>query len=151
MRNNSYETNPNINCIKNSVIKLIILTFVTFTVYYPIWFLKVRTKINNLKSYKKIGSFIPIIVLILTAIYMILAFLEGFTEGFGPNIFHIEYLSIISDYLGYVLIAGDIALLIQCFKIRTILLDHYGDRISISIMATFFFQIFYLQYKINKL
>lgn len=151
MHNISCEIDPNINCIKNSIVKIIFLTFITLFIYYPIWFLKVRKTINKLKSKKKIGSIVPTIVLSMTVAYIIISFLEGFMEGFNPDNIYNVYLANIPDYLNYLLIAGDICLFVLCFKIRRILLDHYAERISISILATFFFQIFYLQHKLNKI
>lgn len=140
-----------INLIKKSVIKIIFLTIITLSLYFPVWFLKVRPFINKLKSDKKVGSALPIIVIIMTSLYFIMLFLEGFIEGFNQNNLYIGYLSNISNFLEYSLIILDIGLLIQCFKIRRILLDHYDRKINISKIATFFFEIFYLQYKINKL
>jgi len=47
-----------------------------------------------------------------------------------------------------------ILLLVQCFKVRLIFNEHFNvylkRDISFSKAATFFFQLFYLQYKINR-
>ena len=115
------------------------------------WILKVRSTINKLNSDRKIGATIPIIFLVIAAIYLISAFFEGGIEGISPGSVYVSYLSTVSSYLFYLLIIGDIALLLQCFKIRRILLDHYGANLNISALATFFLEMFYLQHKINKL
>lgn len=145
------ESKRDISSIKQSVFKIVILTIITFYFYPPIWILKVRHTINNLNSNKKISSIIPIMFLVLAAIYLIAAFFEGGIEGISPSSAYVGYLSTLSNYLFYLLIIGNIVLLLQCFKIRRILLDHYGANLNISAWATFFLEIFYLQHKINRL
>ena len=47
-----------------------------------------------------------------------------------------------------------LTLLFQCFKVKNIFNDHYstlyGNNIKFSGILTFFLQIYYLQYKVNR-
>ncbi len=149
MHNNS--SSVDITSIKHSVLKIVILTVITFFFYPPVWILKVRPTVNRLNSNRKISATIPVVFLVIATIYLIAAFFEGGIEGISPGSVYVSYLSTFSSYLFYLLIIGNIAILLLCFKIRRILLDHYGPNLNISALATFFLEIFYLQHKINKL
>jgi hypothetical protein len=78
--------------------------------------------------------------------------LEGFGEGLGQR----DLIAVSKGLEGFAqflnLVAG-IALLIQSFKVRRMLTEHLaartGQPVSFSGPGTFFFQILYLQHKIN--
>ena len=78
------------------------------------------------------------------------------TEGFGEGLGRGDILAVSKGLEGFAqflnLVAG-IALLIQSFKVRRMLTEHLaslGQPRPISGVATFFFQILYLQHKINQ-
>jgi tetratricopeptide (TPR) repeat protein len=120
---------------KMSVPLLVLLVAVTLGFYYPIWFLKRRNALNRLRSTEKIGSGVFIFAIVTISIGCLIPWLS--------DVENIEKI--------FVLVAG-IPLLIQCFKVRRILHEHFNPSSeveTISAVATFFFQIYYLQYKIN--
>lgn len=129
---------------KTNVLLLIFLTFITFGIYSPIWFLKRRKAINNLHSKKKLGSAVFIFIIVVQSIGLLYFFIA--LTGEMPEMSREAERGI------DVLIA--IPLLVQSFKVRRIFHDHFsiyfkgGPRLSG--LATWFFQIFYLQHKINK-
>jgi len=65
-----------------------------------------------------------------------------------------EGISAIDALTGFDGIIG-IILIVQGFKVRRIFINHFNSQlqgeISFSGVATFFFHIYYLQYKINRL
>lgn len=136
--------------LKKSVLKVVLLTFFTLFLYYPVWFLQKRHVFNNLNSPKKVTKKIPVIALLMILFCTCAAFFEGASKEIALLS---PYISYISPYLIYISILIDVLLIYQSFVVRRILLDHYqkSEQITISIGATLFIGIFYLQYKINEL
>ncbi|PYV11776.1 MAG: hypothetical protein DMG23_03280, partial [Acidobacteria bacterium] len=131
---------------------VIFLSILTFGLYFPIWFLTRREAINQLKSRQKIGWGM-LAFLLLLQIADVVALIVSARAGLSmeePDVFAF---------------GAWIVILIQSFKVRQILLDHFSAQesgpfsgtislqrdVSLSGVATFFFHIFYLQYKINRL
>ncbi len=135
---------------KSSVMLIIFLTVITAGIYYPVWFLKRRNAINSLQSKEKLGSGVFIFAIVVFSISLLLAFVSGMIEWLGDmyTAKGIDAFSLILD-----LVAG-ITLLVQCFKVRRIFSEHFNTHlqrgISFSGAATFFFQIYYLQHKMNR-
>jgi len=142
---------------KTPVILTIIFTIITAGIYYPCWFLTRRDQINELHSHEKIGKGVFIFGIMILSISLFLALVSGFLEGMGEGFDTVEFLVIAKGVDGIdkllSLVVG-ITLLVQCFKVRRIFRNHFNDHlgrnISFSGLATFFFQIYYLQYKINR-
>jgi len=142
---------------KTSVILTIIFTIITAGIYYPCWFLTRRDQINTLHSDEKIGKGIFIFGIVVFSIALFLALVSGFLEGMGEELGPAEFLAMAKgvDAINSLLsLVVGIILLVQCFKVRRIFRNHFneylGRNISFSGLATFFFQIYYLQYKINR-
>jgi predicted RNA-binding Zn-ribbon protein involved in translation (DUF1610 family) len=135
---------------KMHICLLIFLTVITFGMYYPIWFLIKRRGLNELQSSIKIGLVTPIFVIVIWSIKLLFQFTSGFVEGLG-YIESAEGLNIITGILSLI---GGIILIVQGFRVRRIFIDHFNvylrRDIKFSGIATFFFGIFYLQYKINR-
>lgn len=129
---------------KMSVILLIFLMVITFGIYYPVWFLTRRSGINNLQSKEKLGSGVFVFAIVVFSINLVFAFVSGVIEGLGE----------IYAFSGILAFVAGIILLAQCFEVRRIFNEHYNEHlqrgISFSVGAIFFFQIYYLQYKINR-
>jgi len=141
---------------RRSVVLMILLTVVTLGFYYPVWFLRRRAALNSLDSPRKLEAW-PFLLLLAYWIGMIaVSFAAGDqpTEvAFGPGA---------AAVLSLVRIAVGIVTLVQCFYIKDILEDHLAgpedaissgllsDSVQLSRALTFFFQIFYLQYAINR-
>ncbi len=127
---------------------VIILCFVTLGIYVPIWFLLQRRALNELASMRKITVGMPVAALVLFCLstllipVQLLAADETGARGW----------EVIENLIS---MSGSIMVLITAFNVRRILDDHFrmhlGMPLQLSGIATFFFTIFYLQYKINDL
>lgn len=144
----------------SSVFGVILLTFLTGGIYQVIWFLSRRNALNNLHSREKLG---------IGALSVALAaFIANFCFPIVGSIkwgSWVEAENTLGPLHPLILLVGGIIIVVQCFKVRRILLDHLAPReegmFSASIrfqyeellsrMGTFFLGIYYLQYKINGL
>jgi len=143
---------------KTPVILTIIFTVITGGIYYPCWFLTRRASLNSLTTPEKLGKGIFIFTIVIFSISLLLSFVIGFFEGIGEELEDIEFLATAKmlDTIDQIisLVAG-IALLVQCFKVKRMLQQHFNQHLGLNLpfsgVATFFLQIFYLQYKINRL
>ena len=126
---------------KTSVFLLLLLSTVTSGIYFPVWFLTQLKGLNSLRSTEKLnpGVFIFAILMISMAILLPLVSIN-------------EYGYVLSLLLQVVFI---MLMIDQCIKVRRILEDHhkvaFGKDMDVSKVATVCFQIFYLQYKINRM
>ncbi|MEO7191929.1 MAG: DUF4234 domain-containing protein [Vicinamibacterales bacterium] len=133
---------------------MIVFLFISFGLYYLIWFFRRRPGLNRLNSPRKL----PVWPLLLTAAFLGAQFVLGVVAGsqavpdvIGP---------VGSGVMTVVQLVAGIAMIIQCFRIRDIIQDHatpppdpdqrFVDHVQLSGMMTFFFSIFYLQWAINK-
>ena len=119
---------------KTPVILTVIFDLLTFGIYSCAWFLVRRDGFNQVSRFKKIGIAIPVICLIAYVLSLMP----------GGNAFE--------TVAG---IGGGLLLLFPSFRAKSILEQYlkdqdYFDR-TLSDMATFFFRIYYLQYRINKI
>ena len=143
---------------RTSVLLLIFLTFVTVVIYYPVWFLRRRRALNGLRSRDKLNTGVFVVAIVLFSVGLLLMLMAWALEGFGEGLGRGDLLAVSKGLEGFAqflnLVAG-IALLIQSFKVRRMLTEHLaahtGQPVSISGLGTFFFQILYLQYKINTI
>jgi hypothetical protein len=150
-----------------SVFFLIMLTLFTAGIYIPIWFLTRRAAINRIDPQWQIGPNIFIIALAVFSLnflfFFILAFL-GQSTAFLSNLFangpgssfSSSPLGAIAAFL-YVLMLPitaltDLALLVYCFDVLYVIEKRFNIRSTwCSTTATFFFGLFYVQYRINRL
>jgi len=141
---------------RRSVILMIVLSIVTFGLYYPIWFLRRRAALNRLDSPRKLRLW-PFVIIIA---WFVFQFIVGITAGSAPRGQAIgEGAALL---LNLVQLAVVILMVVQSFFTKDILEDHLvgpGDQVpnpllvdtvKLSGVMTFFFQIFYLQYVINR-
>jgi len=130
------------NLPKMNVFLLIIITFVTLAIFMPIWFLRRKDWLNHLSATNKLGSGLAIFVLVIYSIAAILLFVP------------LEYgtWEAIDDLITLV---GVVCIEILAFQVRRILIQHYDENLGMNIgfsgAGTFFFTIWYLQYKMNRL
>ena len=141
---------------RRSVLLMIVFAVVTFGLYYPIWFLRRRAALNELDSPRKLPTW-PFVVFI---VWFVVQFMLGAAAASAP----LEELfgegAVL--FLNVVQLAVGILMLVQSFVTKDILEDHLagpGDQIPSGLLAetvklsgvmTFLFQIFYLQYVINR-
>lgn len=140
---------------KKSIGGVIVLTMITLGIYIPIWLFKQKDGLNNLNSKMKIGNTIIIITLLLQIAYILSITLPSFfitTEDMLKMIGGLSDYSIwvkLQTYSFYIGLFAGIAILKVVFDIRSMINSHFNTKLSWA--GTFFFNIFYLQYKINHL
>jgi hypothetical protein len=122
---------------RRSVLLCIVLSALSLGLYSGIWLIRRRPFLNALHASKKLGSALPVMSLGLGAIGLVVS-VSG-KDG-AP----------ISQLASTV--AG-IATLVANFRVAAILRSEFsrtGRFLSVSSVGTFFFGIYYLQYKINQ-
>ncbi|PYQ83298.1 MAG: hypothetical protein DMG02_33910 [Acidobacteria bacterium] len=137
---------------RRSVILMILLSIVTFGLYFPIWFLRRRAALNRLDSPRKLRLW-PFVIAVT---WFVFQFIMGIAAGSAPLGQAIgEGAALL---LNFVQFAVGILMLVQSFFTKDILEDHLAgpgdqvpnpllvDTVKLSGVMTFFFQIFYLQY-----
>ena len=141
---------------RRSVILMIVFSIFSFGLYYSIWFLRRRAALNRLDSPRKLRLWPFVTYVAWFVVQFVVAFAvaprtlgQAFGEGaaLGFNV---------------VQLAVGILMLVQSFFTKDILEDHlagpgddvpsplFADTVKLSGVMTFFFQIFYLQYVINR-
>jgi len=133
---------------KKSVIGMIILTIITLGIYIPIWLFKRREKLNSLNSKMKAGKTVIFIILVLQIIGIIIIFAPFFLTHENLSDVSMTFKKF-ENYQSWVSFFAALAVLKASFDIRSIIRDHFNTQLSGA--GTFFFTIFYLQYKINQL
>ncbi len=136
---------------KMPVVKLIVLTVITGGVYTAYWFIKRLEIFNSFRSEHKFGQGIFGFIIAGCIVNITIVFYLAFAGAGLDQTFTLRLLNT-SNILGF---AVNIVVLIQTFKLRRVLIDHYvghlGREVELSWILTFLFQIFYLQFKINRL
>jgi len=133
---------------KKNIFIMILLTIITFSIYQPIWFLKQKRAINNLKSKEKLTDtpFIFVIVIYAISVYFLLIY------GISDDTTTPSVIDIIDNLITW---TAFIIILVMSFKVRRILHQSFNvvlkKNIKLSKIWTFFFGIYYLQYKINRI
>lgn len=172
---------PSTGLNKMPVPLLILYVLITFGIYTPVWFLKRIEAFNKLDSIVKMGSgvfgFILAGFIVNLGIMFYMVF-TGLAEGVVADSLSplARNLMTSSDYLTF---AVQVAVVLQAFKVRRILHDHFNVGVNekplkeqtddelfsgseevkppaapvlkISWVWTLLFGLFYLQYKINRL
>ncbi|HUQ89610.1 MAG TPA: DUF4234 domain-containing protein [Vicinamibacterales bacterium] len=137
---------------RRSILVMILFVFVTFGLYFLIWWFRRRPGLNRLNSSKKIALW-PL--LSLAALYVI-QFAVGVVEEVTQDALDPSggvVLSVAQLVVGF-------AMILQAFRARDIIEDHaapegesgrmFGGPVELSGLMTFFFSIFYLQWAINR-
>ena len=144
------------NLKRRSLILMLVLMVVTLGLYYPIWFLRRRAALNRLDSPRKLRKW-PFVVFI---VWFVLQVVLGIAAGSAP----LEQVIGRGDVLmlNLLQLAFGILMLVQNFFTKDILEDHlagpgdqipnplFVDTVKLSGLMTFLFQIFYLQFVINR-
>lgn len=146
---------------KRSVILMLFLCIITLGIYPSIWYIRRASEFNGLHTEKKLGRGLSILLLFMIIIGLILIPLGSILRQFGI-IFEnpvIEFLSVlpqgfimviqISVYLILILLYLSLA-----FRTRTIIneaVERKGIQRKISGFFTLIFNLFYLQYEVNRI
>jgi hypothetical protein len=141
---------------RRSVILMFVFTLLTAGLYYPIWFLRRRAALNQLDSPRKLRLW-PFVIML---IWFTLQFVASFLAGLSPRRqLTGEAAALVS---GFVQLGVAVLMLVQSFFTKDILEDHlagpgdqlqnplFTDTVKLSGVMTFLFQVFYLQYVINR-
>ena len=143
---------------RRSVLVMIVLFMVTFGFYYPIWFLRRRTALNRLDSPRKLRLWPFVTVMVWFVIQFVVGFIVGASAAPPEQMIG----KTATGLINLLRLPVGILMVVQCFFIKDILEDHLagpGDRVPNSLfvdtvklsgLMTFLFQIFYLQYVINR-
>jgi hypothetical protein len=128
---------------KTPVLLVIFFTFISLGIYIPIWFLRRRKALNHLAPEDASVDLVTFGLVGLFAVSYVLGFYQGAAIEWGQVLtptwqFAIQALDLISRLF----------IVVASFRVKTILEGHYPDRLSA--VGTFFFSIFYLQYRINR-
>lgn len=129
------------NFDKKSVFLMVFLVLITGGIYIPIYFINIKKITNNLKISKKIPNFLLYFFLVLSIVQVIVMLLS----------FQYSILNQIGEIInfGYLILT-----LFLAFRLKDILNDYFNNLVKVRVtydsVLTFFFTIFYLQYKINK-
>jgi hypothetical protein len=132
---------------------MVLLFVITAGIYSPCWFLLRRQGINSLNANEKLGVSPFVIAIFLYAVAIAL----GVTESTDPSQTGAPFARLVS-------LAAGVVLLVQSFKVRRIFEAHLQETMlelseyphlkqsesSLSGVAVFFLNIFYLQYVINN-
>ena len=141
---------------RRSVLVMIVFAVLTFGLYYPIWFLRRRAALNGLDSPRKLQTW-PFVVFIAWFVFQVMV---GAAAGSAPPEETFGEGAVL--LLNLVQLAVGILMLVQSFVTKDILEDHlsgpgeevpnplFVNAVKLSGVMTFFFQIFYLQYVINR-
>jgi len=142
---------------KTPVLLTILLTFITLGVYYPCWFLSRLDAINSLLSREKLGRGVFVFAVLLAGISILLNAGAGVLEGLGEGSRNPDLIGMVGSLVAFdrfISLTAGVLLLIQSFKVKRIFQQHFNEHlnqnVAFSSLATFFFQIYYLQYKINR-
>jgi Domain of unknown function (DUF4234) len=138
---------------RRNVFVMIVFTFITFGLYYPVWFFRRRTALNRLDSPRKIQAWPFVLLLLSFANRLIVAMVFG--ERLAIEAPAVDLLFSVLQF------AIAILIVVQCFFIKDIVEDHLagpGDTLLSGVSAskrlsglmTFFFSIYYLQHVINR-
>ena len=136
---------------RTPVLLAFFLNFITAGFYYCYWFLSRRDGFNKLSKSHEFGKniFIACIVLITIEIALIVAenYFYFTNNGVVPE--PIETVYGVLDKIARLI------LFLQCFKARAILDEHQESKRKSALVwswiLTFIFQIFYIQFRINKI
>jgi len=120
---------------------VVVLSVITLSFYIPYW-LYTRTKQLNTITKDKISDGFIITALALFMVSMAGAFASG----------SVEFSKDAEIVLGLLDLTSNIFTIVWVFKIRNRILDLVKDSpIDLGGVLTFFFQLYYLQYKINEI
>jgi hypothetical protein len=146
---------PQTSLKPSSVLVTIVFYILTVGLYLSIWYLRRRAALNQLKSSTKIRRwpFFTYFAFITFDLLVSLVDTSALPEQAAAATAGVLELSGLAVW---------ILMVVQSFSVKAILEEHlarpkddgspslFRERVKLSVMMTFFFQIFYLQYAINR-
>lgn len=127
---------------KTPVLVVVFFTFITCGIYQPFWYWQRRRALNRMAPEKGVDG-LCIAAFVLLGVGLAVGFWSGMvSEGAAPS-------PEVEVAIRFVNFAYAILMLALGFRVKGILEANYPDRISG--VGVFFLNLFYLQYKINRL
>jgi hypothetical protein len=127
---------------KTPVLLVLFFTIITCGIYQPFWFWRRREVLNRMAPDKGVTG-LCIAAFVSLGVVFVVGFLAGMASEGAPLAPQVDlFLQMLN--LGYAIL-----ILILGFRVKGILEMNYSD--SISGVGVFFLNIYYLQYKINRL
>src|SRR3989344_2417438 len=150
---------------KFSAILLLLLTIITFGIYNYVWFIINSNKLNNLRTKSKLNKKIALVSLIIYIMIIILGILlliitnsskdsnSALTNVTKISDIPIQFIVVFITALALIVILA-VLILFLAFKTKRILnetLENKGENVKLSGLFTFLYNLFYLQYEINRI
>jgi predicted Zn finger-like uncharacterized protein len=136
---------------KVGVLLLIFYTLITLGIYYPCWFITRREALNGLQPKKRLGLGAMLTALLAYLLSLVFGVFAGAMEVITGREGAFVGVELLANLLSW---TACIIFIVLSFKMKRILQDYVtgrlGQETKFSGPATFFFQIYYLQYKINR-
>jgi hypothetical protein len=145
---------------KTPVLVMVAVFVITAGFYYPIWFLRRRNALNEMESSRRLPRWPFVLMLIQLAAEFILGALIGARRPAGPMPWQLDATAV----LNIIRLPIGVVMVVESLIAKDILEDHLlgasgnaemdrfdRDALKLSAMATFFFQLFYLQHVINRI
>lgn len=136
------------------VILVLFFSLITGGIYIPFWFLNRKSELNKLDSDKMLKDNTFIFLAVGFVFSNILSIISSVIDkmaleaGTADALYSASILRLVDSSISLTL---GIIVVIQCFKVQSMFRDHFKRKFQFSGLATFFFTIFYLQYKMNKI
>ena len=139
---------------RRSVLAMVVLTIITFGLYYLAWWFRRRRGLNRLNSDAKLPLW-PLLLML--ALYVVQFFL-GLTEDVGADDQAVRERVAMFSLIFQLVVA--IVMLVMTFRVKDMIEDHatpdldsgpmFVEQVKLSGLMTFFFSIYYLQWAINR-
>lgn len=139
---------------KRNVFLIYLLTMITSGIYAPIWYLKRKNKFDNLGTEKKLNKNFIVAYLILSILMALISVVLNIFYSFSPELFENLWNSLAFVIIFIILIICLIVIsIILSFNARKIINQAWvakGVKRKVSWLFTLIFNLFYLQYEINR-
>ena len=143
---------------KKNIFLIWILSIITLDIYTSVWYLSKSQEFSNLGTNKKLGSALPLTLLISSILLITSIIIFPLTidiEEMGSFYQHLSSLqTIILFAIGFFILIKIFLILLTAFYSRTIINEALKNKESKSRVSSLFTLIFthlYLQYEINKI
>lgn len=142
---------------RTGVLWTLIFAVVTLGIYIPIWFMNRKEGINSLSSPHKLKPGTLVLAMVLYSLSVVFGFSSGVLDTVGtftdrPDL--IVLAKTLELFSNIAALTGGILIAVLSVMVRKILQQHCDAKnikAKTSAVAAFFLQIFYLQYKINRI
>src|SRR3989344_2640110 len=138
---------------KKSVIILFLISVITWGIYPGFWYLRRIKEFRALNTTKRVGKGLVIVYIILTFfLYAVIGLYAGFDiKTISPSETILFILALFPLFVIFILLLLWIAISFRARKIINEALENKGTETKISGFYTLIFNLFYLQYEINRI